>query len=294
MSESQNSQQIMNDIQSLQKMEQQMFSSLETNPNLSPSQKKDVSDKIGKISSIRDNLYKNIGGMNVFFKRSFESSRGTLSEQLNAVGIIEDQLKQARNRLKIMEVEKMNKVRLVEINDYFGSKYEEHALLMKIIILTLIPVIILILLLKKEIISSKIFYVLLVIVAIIGGIFMVPRFFSIIQRDNMEYQTYDWYFDVSGAPQGGDVSNNIDPWLNLNVGGCVESECCTRGMTYDTSLNRCVIGDDSRAATTTESFITETMIENMISSSSSQNKYKQRNNSNFLPKVADSFINYKM
>lgn len=290
MSESQNSQQIMNDIQSLQKMEQQMFSSLESNPNLSQSQKTDLSEKINKISSIRDNLYKNIGGMNMFFQKSFESSRGTLSEQLNAVGIIEDQLKQARNRLKIMEAEKMNKVRLVEINDYFGSKYEEHALLMKIIILTLIPVIILILLLKKEIISSKIFYVLLVIVAIIGAIFMVPRFFSIIRRDNMEYQTYDWYFDPSAAPQPGAISNS-DPWLTLG-GGCVDSACCSGNMTYDVSLNRCVVGN--RGDTTTESFITESMIENMISSSTNQNKYKQRNNSDFLPKVADSFMNFKM
>ena len=292
MSGSQNSQQIMNDIQSLQKMEQQMFSSLETNPNLSPSQKKDVSDKIGKISSIRDNLYKNIGGMNSFFQKSFESSRGTLNEQVNAVGIIEDQLKQARHKLKIMEAEKMNKVRLVEINDYFGSKYEEHASLMKIIILTLIPVIILILLFNKQIISSKIFYILLVIVAIIGGVFMGYRFFSIIRRDNMEYQTYDWYFDASSAPQAGTDVSNSDPWLRLEIGGCIESNCCSDNMTYDTSLNRCVIGDESRR--TTESFITESMIENMISSSTNQNKYKQGNNSDFLPKLADSFINYKM
>ena len=292
MSGSQNSQQIMNDIQSLQKMEQQMFSSLETNPNLSPSQKKDVSDKIGKISSIRDNLYKNIGGMNRFFQKSFESSRGTLSEQVNAVGIIEDQLKQARIKLKIMEAEKMNKVRLVEINDYFGSKYEEHALLMKIIILTLIPVIILILLFNKQIISSKVFYILLVIVAIIGGIFMGYRFFSIIRRDNMEYQTYDWYFDVSSAPQGSSDIDNTDPWSNLNIGGCFESGCCDDNMTYDNSLNICVIDDEN--SKTTESFVTESMIENMISSSTNQNKYKQGNNSDFLPKLADSFMNYKM
>jgi len=223
--------------------------------------------------------------MNLFFQKSFESSRGTLSEQLNAVGIIEDQLKKARTRLKVMEAEKMNKVRLVEINDYFGSKYEEHALLMKIIILTLIPVIILILLFNKQIISSRVFYVLLVIVAIIGGVFMGYRFFSIIRRDNMEYQTYDWYFDASAAPQPGDVSNS-DPWLTL-PGGCVESACCSDNMTYDASLNICV-------ADTTESFITESMIENMISSSTNQNKYKQGNNSNFLPKVSDSFIDYKM
>ena len=38
----QNNEQILNDIQSLQQMEQQLFNSLETNPNLSSSQKQKI------------------------------------------------------------------------------------------------------------------------------------------------------------------------------------------------------------------------------------------------------------
>jgi hypothetical protein len=291
-SSSSNSDQIINDIKSLQNMEQQMFSSLDSNPNLSASQKQELVSKISKISNMRMNLYDTMGGMNSFFEKSLNSSRGTLNEQISAVGIIEKELKEARKKLEMMEAEKINKLRLVEINDYFGEKYAEHAMLMKVIILTLIPVIIFTVLFNKQIISSNVYYILVGIVAVIGGFFGWMLFFSIINRDNMNYQEYDWYFDASAAPVPSTDASNNDPWLSNNVGSCVGDACCSSNMTYDTSNNICTIVDTS-GNTTTESFITEGMIENMISRSTNQNRFKQSNNSNFMPSVSESFINFK-
>ena len=292
------SDEIMNDIQSLQKMEQQMFSSLDTNPNLTVSQKKELADKIAKISNMRQGLYSTMGGMNNVFAKNLAVSEGALEQQLTAVGIIENQLRESRKKLEIMELEKINKLRLVEINDYFGEKYAEHALLMKIIIFTLIPIIILILLFNKQILSARLFYALIIIVSIIGAVFAWPRFFSIINRDNMNYQSYDWYFDASAAPSPGDISNN-DPWLSVsNRGTCVGDACCTANMMYDISSNICIVGarngQNIKGRHSQESFITESMIENMISSSTNQNKYKQMNDSNFMPSTSDSFINFKL
>jgi hypothetical protein len=292
----QSSEQIMNDIQSLQKMEQEMFSSLDSNPNLSIVQKKELTDKIKKISNMRQGLYGTIGGMNSVFAKTYTATSGALNQQLNAVGIIENQLKESRKKMELMEIDKINKVRLVEINDYFGEKYAEHALLMQIIIFTLIPIIILILLFNKEIISAKIFYALVSIVAIIGALFGWPRLFSIMNRDNMNYQSYDWYFDASSAPVPGLDASNNDPWLApvSTLGTCIGDACCVGvNMSYDTSLNTCVFGDGSGNSTNKESFITEGMIESMISSSTNQNKYKQMNNSNFMPSTSESFINFK-
>jgi len=287
---SSNSDQIIDDIKSLQNMEQQMFSNLESNPNLSTSQKHELVNKIGKISNMRMDLYDTMGGINSFFEKSLTASRGTLDEQISSVEIIERELKEARKKLEMMEMEKMNKLRLVEINDYFGEKYAEHAMLMKVIILTLIPVIIFTILLNKQIISSNVYYILVGIVAVIGGFFGWMLFFSIINRDNMNYQSYDWYFDASAAPVPTTDASNNDPWLSTNIGSCIGDACCSSNMTYDSSNNICV---DSSGNTTIESFITEGMIENMISSSTNQNKYKQSNNSNFMPSISESFINFK-
>ena len=56
--------------------------------------------------------------------------------------IVEKELNAAKKRLQLLEEEKNNKIRLVEINTYFSDKYAEHSQLMKIVIFTLVPVII--------------------------------------------------------------------------------------------------------------------------------------------------------
>ena len=110
----------------------------------------------------------------------------------------------------------------------------------------------------------------------------------------MNYQSYDWYFDASAAPRPGSDISNTDPWLSLSTRGtCVGDACCTANMMYDISSNSCIIGARN-SQSSTESFITESMIENMISSSTNQNKYKQMNDSNFMPSTSDSFINFKL
>jgi hypothetical protein len=289
-----NSQDMINDIQSLQTMEQQLFNSLETNPNLSQEQKEQIIQKIGQLSSMRINLYQTMGGVNNFFQNALKTSQGTLKEQTAAIQIIENELNQAKKELAILEEEKNNKLRLVEINDYFGEKYAEHAELMKILIFILVPVIILAVLNSKGILPQTPYYILVAIIALIGAIFFWRRFFSIISRNNMEYQSYDWYFDPSGAvkPGASDSSGN-DPWnVTSNAATCVGSACCAPGVNWDASNNQCEIGNRN---STVESFMTESMVNNVLTKNSTTNKYKQNgtSNNNVKPNMTDSFINYK-
>jgi len=161
--------------------------------------------------------------------------------------------------------EKNNKIRLVEINTYFGDKYAEHSMLMKIIIFTLIPVIILAFLNNKGILPNTIYYILLVIISVIGGYFFWMRFASIISRDNMNYQEYDWYFDANSAPTGS--SSSSDPWVTSNTyGTCIGDACCSNGMTYDASNNQCIIPTTTTNTTnsSTESFLTESMVNEVL------------------------------
>jgi hypothetical protein len=51
-----NTTQILNDIQSLQTIEQELFSSLEENTGLTTQQQKQIIEKINKISKMRINL----------------------------------------------------------------------------------------------------------------------------------------------------------------------------------------------------------------------------------------------
>ena len=61
--------QILNDIQSLQNIEKQMFSSLNSTPNLSSDEKSELASKIKEVSTIRESLYESIGGTNNFYRK---------------------------------------------------------------------------------------------------------------------------------------------------------------------------------------------------------------------------------
>ena len=286
----QNNEQILTDIQSLQQMEQQLFNSLETNTTLSPQQQQQIVEKMNQLSNMRINLYQTLSGVNSFFQNSLSSSVGTLQEQTVAIGIVENELNNAKKNLELLESEKNNKIRLVEINDYYGEKYSEHSQLMKIIIYTLVPVIILALLNNKGILPNTIYYILLIIVALIGAYFFWIRIASIIMRDNMNYQEYNWYFDPNAAPSG--TASSTDPWLSNNMpGSCIGRECCSDGQIWDSTLNQCVGDSTVVVPTVTESFITETMVNNALTKKQHGKHKPDVNIGNIHYNQSQSFIN---
>ena len=306
----QTNEQILNDIQTLQTMEQQLFSNLENNPNLTTQQQQEIVQKMNQLSNMRINLYQTLSGVNNYYQNALNSSQGTLKEQTAAIYIVENELNNAKRRLEALDIEKTNKIRLVEINNYYGDKYVEHGNLMKIVIFTLVPVIILAIINKSGILPDKIYYILVMIVAAIGGYFFWMRFGSIITRDNMNYQTYDWYFDPNAAPTGS--SSSDDPWASLgSLGTCIGQDCCSAGQLYDETLDQCV-GDSTsppsstdtyatsppqknstKTTTTTESFVTEAMVERMLTKTEN-GKHKSdvvyNGNNSIQPNKSDSFI----
>lgn len=308
-----NNSKLLNDIQSLQTMEQQMFNTLETNTTLTSEQQTELISKINQVSSMRVNLYQTLSGLNGYYQNALITSQGTLDDQLSAIQIVENELKQAEQQLNILEEEQNNQIRVVEINTYFGDKYQEHANLMKIVIFTLVPIIILAIINKTGILPNSVYYVLVCIIVAIGAYFFWIRYGSIISRDNMDYQQYDWYFNPDSAPTGS--SNSSDPWVNNGTSGsCIGEYCCSTGQTFDASINQCigdstidasdnesVTGDTesvtSETATSTtpvEGFITEAIANNILTKTSTTNKYKQRNPFANPPKPnSNSFINYR-
>jgi len=287
-----NTTQILNDIQSLQTIEQQLFSSLEENTGLTTDQQKQIVEKINNISKMRINLYETLNGVNSFFQNALANSKGTLSEQTIAIDIVEKELNTSKKRLKVLEEEKNNKIRLVEINDYYGQKYAEHSDLMKIIVIMLIPILILAILFNKGMIPVRIYYILIVIIAIIGGVYIWKTMFSIMLRDPMNYQEYNWYFNPNDAPTSTSTSST-DPWASTTskYGTCIGDACCSDGLVYDSSLNQCVTpSGETTSSTTTESFVNDIFTK-------PSNNYKKPDvvlgSDNIKSNNSESFINYK-
>jgi hypothetical protein len=264
-----NNEKILKDIKSLQNIEQDLFKTLETNPFITSEEQKKILKKINSISQMRIDLYQTLGDVNSIYKNTLIHSRETLRQETFAIAIIEKQLNEAKKKLKRLEYEKNNKVRLIEINDYYGEKYNEHSILMKYIIFMLVPIIIISFLFNRGFLPKFVFYFLLILISVIGSVFIVYRLLSIWTRDNMNYQEYLWSFNIKNAPtvikkNGG----NSDPWLSgsgLGIGTCVGSNCCTTGMTYDNNLDKC-IPDKS---TCSQKSKTESFMNNILTQKSS-------------------------
>ena len=267
-----NQQETLKDIQSLQNIEKDLFDTLETTPNLTSDQYNKIINKINSISQMRINLYKTFGNFNTLYKNTLVNSQDTLQQQAFAIGIIEKQLNEAKKKLQRLELEKNNKIRLIEINDYYGEKYNEYTILMKYIIFMLIPIIIISFLFNLGFIPSVVFYLLLAIITIIGSIFIIYRLLSIWSRNNMNYQEYSWRFNIKNAPSViNKKAGDNDPWLSgtpMGIGTCIGSNCCTPGMVYDNNLDKCV----SASSTTTCSSKKESFINNIFTRDSRQNK----------------------
>jgi hypothetical protein len=71
----QTNEQILNDIQTLQTMEQQLFSNLENNPNLTTQQQQQLVEKMNQLSNMRINLYQTLSGVNNYYQNALNSSQ---------------------------------------------------------------------------------------------------------------------------------------------------------------------------------------------------------------------------
>jgi hypothetical protein len=291
-----NNSNILNDIQSLQTIEKQLFNNLEENTGLTTEQQHKIIEKINDISKMRINLYQTLSGVNNFFQNALTSTKGTLVEQTAAIDIVEKELNNSKKQLRVLEEEKNNKIRIVEINDYYGQKYEEHSYLMKILVIMLVPILILSILLQKGILPEPIFYILVVIIAIIGGVFLSKTLSSILIRDNMNYQAYNWAFDHSSAPTTTSITET-DPWASNSdtvsggaVATCVGDACCLNGLVFDSANNTCVVST-SNTTTTTESF--ETFVNDVLTKPAKSGYHKPDVVLGEVhPKSAESFVNY--
>jgi len=208
-----NNKQILIDIQSLQKIEQGLINTLDTNTNITTKQQEEIINKINQISKMRMNLYQTLNDVNNYFKHTLTNSEDVLQEQTAAINIVESELSQTKKRIALLEEQNNNKIRLIEINNYYGEKYAEHTTLVKTIVFLLIPIIILSILFNNGFLPKNIYIVLLVIISFIGGIYVITRFLSIWNRDNMNYQKYSWMFSQPSKHQiNSEPTSTIDPW----------------------------------------------------------------------------------
>ena len=234
--------QIIDQIKTLQSTEMKLYDSLESR-SLNSDQQGQIIDRINQISQMRMQLYASLKDMYSYYQQDVSDSRNTMNQQMVSVDVIENELNDSKRRLNLLQAQKNNKIRLVEINTFYGKQYDAHKQIMQIVAIICIPVLILTVLANKGIIPPKLNTLMVGIIIIIGLFIIGAKIIDLSNRDNMNFDEYDWYFNKDEAPTTSTEENTntdgSDPWETPTY-TCSGAECCYDNSTYDEIQNKCI------------------------------------------------------
>ncbi len=269
--------QVINNIKSLQTMELDLYNSLE-NQKLTSEQKQQIIDRINQLSQMRINMYANLKNSYSNYQQNVSASRNTLNDQMVSIDVIENELNDSKRRLNLLQAEKNNKIRLVGINTYYGKQYNAHKQIMKTVVFVCVPVLILTILANKGILPSQLNALISGIIIIIGVIVVGYQIIDLSNRDNMNFDEYNWYFDKNNAASSttSTSTTGTDPWATTES-TCIGAECCNEYSTYDSAQNKCIpTVEQTTTATTTATTTTESFVSGVLSKYASCANFPQK------------------
>ena len=219
-----NNENIQNNITSLENLKndltEQLYSGISNGISLDDQNK--LTTKITSINEIINSLHQTSSSTYSFFKTNMDATAKSIEEQGYATTIVNNESVGIEYNVDSLEQEQANKLRLIEINDYYSEQYLDRTNIMKSVILVCIPLIILTILKNKGLLSKNIFTLLIIIIIVVGGIYLFKLFLKAISHNNMQYQQYDWNFNINAAPPIDTTYPNGNPADKM-----METKCST-------------------------------------------------------------------
>ena len=288
--ENTNIEDILNQIKGLQDTEQSLMTQLDIAAssagfNSSDPEITTLLSNINNISETRKALFEAVSDKLAVLQEGVSDSRVNLVGQLTLLKVAESQLNDAKTKMNSLENRNDTKMRLVQINTYYGKRYEFQSKLMQKIIMVCIPLLVLFILKKKSMIPELISNYAIGITIAVGAIFIIRNMWDIYTRSNMNFDEYDWKYEDPSKSSPSIWQYNKDNLLKIdnplktlmkNLGICVGDDCCADGLYFDKEKQKCVIPSDlpnakstrdrqviadTAAAATPETFITKKQAE---------------------------------
>lgn len=200
---------------------------------------KSLERSIRIVSSTRENLVAALGSLSQYYTSNLENSSNTLTQQTEAVAIIDREMQLAKKRLEYVNKQKSNKLRNVEINQYYGASYREKTTLIKWI-LAFIMMLVLFYYLKSifSTVSPLVYTMILTVIVLYFGYNIVQVLLSINARSRMVYDEYSWNFDASSAPPFDPDVSGVNPF-KLSMATCIGEACCNEGTLWNKQMGIC-------------------------------------------------------
>lgn len=244
-------------IQELQQMEQKLINNF---PKGSVAEEESALIKMQELTAMRVNLFNMIKNN---YTQEISETNTDLESQLGTIRMVESELQVSKNQLNSLEQERVDKMRMAEINTYYSERYKAYNQLLKIIIICAIPIAIIMYVGNINAISEKyvskqnsqdLFLLLLLVALGISLYFILNKIYDIKKRNNMNFNEYDFGDDAKydmAVEQSEYRQTMGHGLLNYDAAefetlakeanlGCVDSYCCADGTIYDSLKKMCI------------------------------------------------------
>jgi hypothetical protein len=242
---------IMANIMNLQNIEKQLFDQLTQESD--PERRAQLVVQINQISKARADLYANMNDFAGVMQTANAETRNAVRQQYVAAQVVESQMNNAKTMLASLKEDKSNKLRLVEINNYYGRKYEHQTDIMKIVIITCAPILVISILLKKGFIPETISTGLIVVIIVVGIIAVARKLMDLNRRNNMNFDQYDMPFNPYAVSVSKTENTNLADLSKTSLySSCVGASCCDGVKTvWNPATAMCIVKPATAATAAT-------------------------------------------
>lgn len=227
---------IMANIVNLQNIEKQLFDTLtgETDPE----KRRQLVIQINQIAKSRGDLYANMNDFAGAMMSATAERRVALQHHYGAAMVVENQMNTAKTMLDGLREDKSNKLRLVEINNYYGRKYEYQTDIMKIVVMACAPILVISVLMKKGIVPETISGGLIILIIVAGIVAVARKVFDLNRRNNLNFDQYDHDFDPNAVSISKTENTNLAELSKVSLySSCIGASCCDGKATVWNSSN---------------------------------------------------------
>lgn len=237
---------IIDNIRSLQQAEIGLFNQLQTGSSdmtLTSSQMQDLTNQIKSTADARYNLYNELQQNQDYYQENIGISHNILTQETDALEVVENELQRAEQRIGLIREQRANRLRLVEINRYYGDKYKQHTLILQYITVVFSLILLITYIYNKGFIPPFIYTTLFVIIGSVGAYYIIKEMWDAYTRDNMMYEQYNWKL-INGDPDKKvEATNQTNPFQESEAeiaATCVGQSCCRTESTWvPDPINKC-------------------------------------------------------
>jgi hypothetical protein len=206
------------DISHIQELEKTLYDKLNYQ-TLTNEEQQSIMNELLQLSTIKGNLYKTINNLYDTYKNQLGTTTQAVADQMTSIIFVENELSEMSIKMQKLYDDNNSKIRLIEINRYYGEKYDDHAGFMKYLIIFTIFYLLIYFLKKKYIINENVYSILQFIIIFIAIIIMGRYFYRMVFRNNMEYNQLQFPLAkmLNNNNYSTSSSNTNDPWVNANL-----------------------------------------------------------------------------